>query len=264
MTQLRSRRNAIALLVLSLVVAPRQHARADEGGAHSSLSLQLQLHAGAGVHSSSLPGVNGPRRVDAAWFPAAGARVLCSQSISRPLRFGAEISYLTSTAFEVTRPIAPNTVEQGSARAQALSVLGRVAVALDQRAQPVLLPINLGYAFDAFTTATPLTAAQSYMLSGPRLALGIEVPLWSNQLWLAARAELGANLTESAALRGAGVSALGVQYALEAAAEAQLTSMLRLGVSFRQANVRLPLSGEGSFHEQRRFLLANLTLRSRR
>lgn len=243
-------------------MAPRQHARARDN--ENALYLQLQLDAGAGVHTSTLPGANGARRIDPAWFPAAGVHVLCSQSASRPLRLGAEISYLSSTAVEVTRSIAPNTLEQGNARAQELNVLGRLAIALDQRAHPLLLPIHLGYAFDAFTTTTQLTAAQGYMLSGPRLALGLEVPLWNNQLYLAARAELGANLTTTAAMRDAGVSALGVQYAFQAAADVQLTSILRLGVSFRQADVRLPLSGEGSFHEQRRFLLANLTLHTRR
>jgi hypothetical protein len=263
-TQPRSRCKATVLFALSLFILQRQTARADAEEMRSPLSLQLQLDAGMGMFSSSLPGVNGTRRVEPAWFPVAGVRILGLQAFGRPLRFGAELSYLSSTAFDVTRSIAPDAIEQGNARAQELNLLGRVAIALDQRAHPMLLPISLGYGFDAFTTNVPLTGAQTYLLSGPRMALGIELPLWAERVNLAARAELGANLTDTAALRNSGVSAFGVQYAWQAEADVQLSEVLRLGLRVRQADVQLPIAGSSSFHEQRRFVLACLMLRNAR
>lgn len=212
------------------------------------------------MHASSLPGVNGTRRFDSAWFPTAGVRILALQAFGRPVRFGAELSYVSSTAFDVSRRIAPNTLEQGSARAQELNLFGRVAIALDRRAQPVMLPISLGYGFDAFTTDIPLGGAQPYLLSGPRIALGIELPLWAARVNVAGRAELGANVTDTAALRAAGANTFGLQYAFQAEADVQITAVLRLGVRFRQAEVQLPMSGSGSFHEQRRYVLACLML----
>ncbi|HET8935179.1 MAG TPA: hypothetical protein VFN67_17140 [Polyangiales bacterium] len=255
MKEARPQRTALALLCLSLWLGSHQPVRADD----SPLSLRIQLDAGVGTHSSSLPGVNGTRRIDPAWFPLAGFRLMGLQAYGAPLRFGAELTYVSSTAFEVSRAL-----EQGHARAQELNVLGRVAFALDDRPKPILVPISLGYGFDAFTTDIPLGGAQPYLLSGPRVAVGIELPLWAERVNIAGRVELGANITDTAALRSAGASGSGVQYAFQAEADVQLTELLRLGVRFRQAEAQLPVSSSGSFHEQRRFILASLMLRSPR
>jgi hypothetical protein len=251
----RPQRSALAQLCLSLWLGSRQLARADD----SPLSLRLQLDAGVGTHESSLPGVNGTRRFAPAWFPVAGFRLMGSQAIGAPVRLGAEITYVSSTAFQVS-----HAIEQGNARAQELHVLSRVAIALDDRAHAILIPFSFGYGFDAFTSDIPLSGAQAYLLSGPRVALGIELPLWAERVNIAARAELGANITDTAALRGAGASGLGVQYAFQAEADVQLTELLRLGVRFRQAEAQLPVASSGSFHEQRRFILACLMLRNPR
>ena len=239
-------------------------ARADteDGAGPAPLTLQIRLDAGAGTHQSSLPSAGATRRVAAAWFPAAGFRLALSQPPGARLRFGAELAYLSSLGYELSRAIEPETDEHSGARKQEFAALASLAIALDARPNPTALPISLGYGLSAFTTDTPLTAAQAYLLSGPRAGVGIDLPLFDDTLQLSARAELGANFSATQALRDAGAGSFGWSYAFQAEANLRLVRIVQLGLRYREAHVQLPLAATGSFHELQRFVLACLTLRN--
>jgi hypothetical protein len=42
----------------------------------------------------------------------------------------------------------------------------------------------LGYAMSSFTTDQPLAAASSYLLTGPRLAVGLQLPVFDARVVL--------------------------------------------------------------------------------
>jgi hypothetical protein len=242
------RTRAIAHLALLTGLWGASAARADTG----PLDARARIAFGAGTHESSLPTSNGTEHVAAHAFSAWGFELRAAAPVTDKLRVGGVVSYATSLGYELTRPIFSGSVESSAARSQELGahILAELGVG-----HYLVVPVMLGYTFSAFRTNLPLTAAASYLLSGPRLAAGLQLLLFDARLSLLALPEVGATLTTSDALRSAGLARRGLEYGWTAGIDVRLPYQLQIGVRYREARANLAADAAGSFRATERFML---------
>jgi hypothetical protein len=252
------RSRAVASVAALLVLCCGRSAHAQNIGTteRGPLDFRARLAFGVGSHESTLPTANGTEHVTPHTFSAWGFELRAAAVVADRLRIGGVVSYASSIGDELTRQIFSSGAESSPARSQELGVhaLGELELT-----RAWVLPVMLGYTFDAFRTDLPLTAAASYLLTGPRLAAGLQLTLFDARLRLLALPEIGAIVTASDALVRAGLARQGLEYGWTAEIGVRLGYHLQLGVRYREARSDLALQGAGAFRDSQRFVLGCLS-----
>lgn len=248
----RSRALVPTALLLTLCSCPRARADTSDLTQRGPLDVRARVGFGAGSHESTLPTANGTEHVTPHAFSAWGFELRAAGRVSEKLRVGGMVQYASSLGYELTRPLFTSGSESSAARSQEIGVHALAELALTRY---LVLPIMAGYTFSAFRTDLPLTAAPSYLLTGPRLAAGLSLALFGARLRLLALPELGATLTTSDALVHAGLERQGLEYGWTAEIDVRLPYQLQIGVRYREAHAALAADGAGSFRDAQRFVL---------
>lgn len=230
----------------------------DEDTPGSVVEVEIAAGAGMGTRSFELPTQAGEVRLDTTPFPAArldlGLHV--RPNVDSRLRAGFALSYATSIGLRTTdRRIDGSTRETGS-RSQRLDAQVDLDFRLQDARDAVELTVGLGWTLRRFSSEAPVTLPD-FGLGGPRLELGVRIPLLDGRLVLHAAPDLQLLVRASDALRDAGLDGASVAIGGGASISYRLADALRARLTYRESHALLG-SERGDGRDVDRYLALQL------
>lgn len=230
----------------------------DEDTPGSVVEIEVGAGAGMGTRSFRLPTQAGEVRLDTTPFPAArvdlGLHV--RPNVDSRVRAGFALSYATSIALRTTdRRIDGSTRETGS-RSQRLDAQVDLDLRLGASREAAELTIGLGWTLRRFSSEAPVTIPD-FGLGGPRLELGLRVPLLDGRLVIHAAPDLQLLVRASDALRDAGLDGASLALGGGASLSYRLVDALRARLSYRESHALLG-SDRGDGRDVDRYLALQL------
>ncbi|MCB9631914.1 MAG: hypothetical protein H6721_07240 [Sandaracinus sp.] len=212
----------------------------DEDEPGSVIEVEIAAGAGMGTRSFRLPTQAGELRLDTTPFPAARVDLglhMRPNAESR-LRAGFSLGYATSIGLRTTdRRIDGSTRETGS-RSQRLDAQVDLDVRLGRGREAVELLVALGWTLRRFSTEAPVTLPD-FGLGGPRLGVGLRVPLLGGRLVLYAMPDLQLLVRASDALRDDGLEGTSIALGAAAGVSLRLADALRARLDYRESHALL-------------------------
>lgn len=226
---------------------PDEERPRDEDAPGSVIEIAIAAGAGFGTRSFRLPTQAGEVRLGTTPFPAArvdlGLHV--RPTAESRLRAGFALSYVTSMALRTTDRRIDGSTRETASRSQRLDAQADLDVRLGAARESTALRISLGWTLRRFSSEAPVTLPD-FGLGGPRLAVGLLVPLWNGRIRLHAAPDLQLLVRASDSLRDEGLDGTSVALGGEAGVSIRLRDALRAQLTYRESHALLTSSlGDG-------------------
>lgn len=210
----------------------------DEPGA--VVEVSIAAGGGMGTRAFTLPTGAGEVRLGTTPYPAARVDLALGvrPSASGRLRVAGRLTYATSVGLRTTDRRVDGSERETASRSQRLDAGLDLRVRLGAEAPALGLLVEVGWMLRHFGSEAPVTLPD-YGLSGPRLALGLELPLFDDRVAIAVAPAVQLIVSVGDGLRSQGVDALGVGYGGEARLRVKLVDSVALRVAYRESHARL-------------------------
>lgn len=222
--------------------------------------VRVAISAGGGIGARQflLPTTSGDIRLSTSIFPAARLR-LGIDGRSRPdarFSYGAHLTYLSSVGLRTTDSGLGGS-RQTPSRAQRIDAGLRFGYRFADPTESAGLSVELGYSLRRFASEAAVTLPD-FSLSGPRLALGLRVPLFDGRLAFVLLPEVHFLVAIDEALRDQGIKSFALGVGGEARIAVRLIDALFVELSYRESHALLT-SPRGDAEDIERFGALSIT-----
>ncbi|MBX3246628.1 MAG: hypothetical protein KF901_05540 [Myxococcales bacterium] len=231
----------------------------DEATPGRVIEVELAVGGGIGTRSFSLPTQAGQLRLGTTPFPAArlDAGLHIRPSAASRLRAGFSLSYSTSVGLRTTDYRIDGSERETASRSQRLDAAVELDVRLGRERGSAALAVALGWSLRRFSSEAPVTLPD-FGLGGPRLALGVVVPLFDGRLRVGLVPDLQLLVRVSDPLQAEGIRTPGVAVGGEATVAVALTDAFLVRLAYRESHALLSSERAEGSRDIERYLALQL------